>query len=187
METTTTMVKITTVTRRKERTHIGIRTNRWLMMELWIPLSLKTKLFSIWLVSINKVTSQYIKKGLKERKKIFTQLGESYEEIFMKLLARNLVHPYNATKFCIPKVKPWWWDEKAYCKLYNGIGHNIENCGSFKHIVQDLIENGKLEIDGLNTNADHTMFKEPFPKYEKVEASQPKNGTVTINYTHENA
>ena len=65
----------------------------------------------------------------------------------MKLLACNLVHPYDATKFCIPEVKPWWWDEKAYCKLHNGIGHDIENCGRFKHIVQDLIENGKLEID----------------------------------------
>ena len=29
----------------------------------------------------------------------FTQLDESYEEIFMKLLAHNLVCPYDATKF----------------------------------------------------------------------------------------
>ena len=69
----------------------------------------------------------------------FTQLGESYEEIFMKLLARNLVHPYDAAKFYIPEVMPWWWDEKAYCKLHNGIGHNIEKCGRFKHIVEESV------------------------------------------------
>ena len=58
MESTTPMVRIkTTITRIKERTHIGIRTNNWLMMELGIPLSLK----------ISKVTSQDIKKGLKKR------------------------------------------------------------------------------------------------------------------------
>ena len=57
----------------------------------------------------------------------------------------------------------------------------------FKHVVQDLIENGKLEIDGLKTNFDHTTFKEPFPKYEKGEASQPKNGKAAINYTFVNA
>ena len=67
------------------------------------------------------------------------------------------------------------------------MGHNIENCGRFKHIVQDLIENGKLEIDGLNTNANHITFKEPLPKYEKGEASQPKNGKAAINYTYTNA
>ena len=85
------------------------------------------------------------------------------------------------------EVKPWWWDEKAYCKLHNGIGHNIEKCGRFKHIVQDLIENGKLEIDGLNTNSDDIAFKEPLSKYEKGEASQPKNGKAAINYTYTNA
>ena len=105
----------------------------------------------------------------------------------MKILAHNLVHPYDAAKFCIPEVKPWWWDEKAYCKLHNGIGHDIENYGRFRHIVQDLIENGKLEVDGLNTNADHIAFKETLPKYEKGEASQPKNGKDIINYTYANA
>ena len=55
----------------------------------------------------------------------FTQLVESYEEVFTKFLAHNILHPYDAASFCIPKVKPWWWDEKAYCKLHNGIGHNI--------------------------------------------------------------
>ena len=52
---------------------------------------------------------------------------------------------------------------------------------------QYLIENGKLEIDGLNANTNQTKFKEPLPKYEKEEASQPKNGKATINYTYENA
>lgn len=65
----------------------------------------------------------------------FTQLDESYEEIFTKLLAHNLVHPYDVAKFSIPEVKPWWWDENAYYKLHNGIGHDIDNCGRFKHVV----------------------------------------------------
>ena len=67
METTTTMVRITTIIMIKEITHIGIRKNKWSMMELWIPQILKTKLFFIWLVLINKVKRQDIKKDLKER------------------------------------------------------------------------------------------------------------------------
>ena len=47
----------------------------------------------------------------------------------MKLLAHNLVHPYDATKFHILDVKPCWWDEKAYCKLQNGIGGYVLDHG----------------------------------------------------------
>ena len=42
-------------------------------------------------------------------------------------------------------------------------------------------------MDGLNTNVNHIAFKEPLPKYEKGEASQPKNGKAVINQTYANA
>ena len=40
----------------------------------------------------------------KGEKRNFTQLGDSYEEIFMKLLFHNLVLPYDTVKSCIPVV-----------------------------------------------------------------------------------
>lgn len=97
------------------------------------------------------------------------------------------MHPFDPVNFCIPKVKPWWWDEKSYCKFHNGIGHNVENCGKLKHIIHDIIENGKLQVDGLNNNSDHMAFKEPFPKYNKGETSKSKNGKDEMNYTYMNA
>lgn len=36
----------------------------------------------------------------------------------------------------------------------------------------------------MKTNADHTTFKEPFPKHEKGETSKPKSGKVVVNYTY---
>ena len=59
----------------------------------------------------NKPRYQERPKGEKHN---FTHLGESYEEIFMKLLSCNLVRPYDAPKFHISKVKLGWWDEKAH-------------------------------------------------------------------------
>ena len=63
----------------------------------------------------------------------------------------------------------------------------LKNALVFTDLWPDWIgiecENGKIEIDVLNTNTNHTIFKEPFPKYEKGENSQPKNGKATINYT----
>ena len=110
-------------------------------------------------------------------------------DIFKTLLAHNLVQPQDPSKFRIPDPKPHWWDEKAFCVFHNGIGHDIENCFKLKHLVQDLIESGGLQVDGLTSNSDHKAFKEPLPKYEKGEVStnNNKNGKATINYTYPKA
>lgn len=100
------------------------------------------------------------------------------------LIDKNLAQPQDPTKFCIPDIKPYWWNEKAYYIFHNGIRHDIEHCWKLKHLIQDLIENGKLEIHGLKTNVDHKAFKEPLPKYDKGETSKPKDCKVAINYTY---
>lgn len=108
----------------------------------------------------------------KTQKWQFTKLGDSYEDILKTLIANNLAHPQDPAKFHIPDPKPHWWDDKAFCKFHNGPGHTVENCWKLKHIVQDFIESGKLQVDGLNTNADHKAFKEPLPNYDKGETSK---------------
>ncbi len=102
------------------------------------------------------------------------------------LIANNLAHPQDLAKHYIPDVKPHWQDEKAFGKFQNGIGHDIQNYWKLKHIIQDLIENGKLKVDGLNNNANHKAFKKPFPKYEKEkgETSKPKYAKAKVNYTY---
>lgn len=120
----------------------------------------------------------------KKEKFQFSKLGDSYGDVFKILISNNLVHPQDPTKHYITHIKPHWWDEKDFYKFHNGIGHTIENCWKLKHIIQDLIENGNLKVDGLNTNVDHKAFKEPLPKYEKGETSKPKDGKAAINYTY---
>ena len=56
-------------------------------------------------------------------------------------------------------------------------------------MIQDLIEAGKVVIDGLVKNVDHKAFKQPLPKYEKGESSKAaakKNHDAKINYTYAN-
>ncbi len=38
----------------------------------------------------------------------FATFGESYDKILTKLIAHNLVCPFDPTKLCIPEVKPWF-------------------------------------------------------------------------------
>lgn len=123
----------------------------------------------------------------KKEKRQFSKLGDSYEDVLKTLIDNNLAQPQDPAKFHILDIKPYWLNEKAYCIFHNGIGHDIEHCWKLKHLIQDLIENGKLEIDGLKTNAGHKVFKEPLPKYDKGETSKPKDGKAAINYTYMSA
>lgn len=88
------------------------------------------------LVSVNqqgsKIRYQDRPKGEKQD---FSTSSKFYNDILTKLIAYNLVHPFDPTKLCISEIKPWRWDVKAYCKFQNGIGYNVENCGKLKHII----------------------------------------------------
>lgn len=86
-----------------------------------------------------------------------------------------------------PPVKGPRWDDNAYCKYHQcKIGHTTKNCQRLKHDIHNLIDNGKLTIDGVNhaTNNDRQAYKGSLPKYEKCESS--KNGKGQVNYTYSN-
>lgn len=54
------------------------------------------------------------------------------------------------------------------------------NCHRLKNIIQDLIDKGKLVVDGHTSNEENVMFREPFPKHDKGKASKIENN---VNYT----
>lgn len=49
-----------------------------------------------------------------------------------------------------------------------------------RHVIQDLIEEGRVKVDGHYTNNDHKAFQTPLPSYEKGEISKSNK----INYTY---
>lgn len=53
-----------------------------------------------------------------------------------------------------------------------------------KHIIQDIIDNEKMRVDGFMINKDHMVFTKPPHEYEKGETSKKKNEDAKINYTY---
>lgn len=49
-----------------------------------------------------------------------------------------------------------------------------------RHVIQDLIEEGKVKVDGHHKKNDHKAFQTPLPSYEKGESSKSNK----INYTY---
>ncbi|KAH9313031.1 hypothetical protein KI387_028066, partial [Taxus chinensis] len=65
--------------------------------------------------------------------------------------------------------KPSWYKEHDYCDLHHVKGHKTNKCLRLHHYIQDLIENGKIEVDTpektQTPNENMGIFKELFPKH----------------------
>lgn len=83
-----------------------------------------------------------------------------------ELLANGLITLLEAINW-EPKVKPSWWNDADYCDFHNNKVHKMNDCMQLKHLVQYLIENKKVYVEGHQTNNYHSAFKIPLPNYEK--------------------
>ena len=120
----------------------------------------------------NRDNSRYNYRNPQERR-TFTIIGRPYEDVLEELVDRKLLTLIENWK--PPPIKGPHWDDNAYCKYHQSkTSHTMENFQRLKHDIQNLIDNGKLIIDGVShaTNNDHQAYKDPFPKYEKGESSK---------------
>ncbi len=132
---------------------------------------------------------QTFDKGSKFAKKrcVYTPMVEPYEVVLKTLIANKLVTLPDNSRPYDPPVRPPWWREDHTCSYHRSKGHNTENCFKLKDVIQDLIEAGKVVIDGLVKNTDHKAFQKPLPKYEKGETSRvaaKKNHDAKISYAY---
>lgn len=84
-----------------------------------------------------------------------------------------------------PVVKPHWWNDNAYYEYHRSKGHKTMSCFQLKHMIQDLLEQGVIEVDPphATSNTDHTIFKTPLLDHDKGKASS-SNSTQTANYAN---
>ncbi|GKU94990.1 hypothetical protein SLEP1_g8408 [Rubroshorea leprosula] len=55
--------------------------------------------------------------------------------------------PYAHLQMYARKMVPYANDERAKCEYHNVVGHGTENCAALRHRIQDLIDEGKLQLD----------------------------------------
>ncbi|XP_016675406.1 uncharacterized protein [Gossypium hirsutum] len=70
----------------------------------------------------------------------------SYKELYQSLFDAHVVSPFYLKPLQPPFLK--WYDTNAQCEYHAGItGHSIENCMTFKKLVEKLIEMGVIKFD----------------------------------------
>lgn len=115
----------------------------------------------------------------------FTPIGEPFESALKTLLANKLITLPEVRDF-EAMVKPAWWNDNHFCKYHQSKGHQTNYCQYLKHVIQDLIDNKVITVDGHTTNESHTTFKTPLPNYEKGKTSttRDRKGKEKVNYAH---
>ncbi|KAL4379560.1 hypothetical protein GQ457_02G043180 [Hibiscus cannabinus] len=111
-----------------------------------------------------------------------TPIPITYGELFHQLLKQGLV----AVNYVSPLQPPYlyWYKADAHCDFHGGIpGHNIETCITFKRVVQNLINAGKLAFE---TPDKPNTAKNPLPNHEGgVNAISEENNKIIKTYVSE--
>lgn len=85
-----------------------------------------------------------------------------------------------------PQVKLSWWNDAHYCEYHRNKWHRTHNFLRLKNLVQDLLNNSDIMIDGHKNNDDHEAFKNQIPNYDKGSSSSSNNKEDNINHIYEN-
>ena len=109
---------------------------------------------------------------------MFTNFHEPLEAIFQKLVDHNLMVFPNTRPFDENQPKPRWYQENEYCKYHHIKGHDTNKCFKLKVFIQNLVDDGEIEVEGGTTskNAKLKIFQKPFPDH-----NNDNNNTNNVN------
>ncbi|GKV38839.1 hypothetical protein SLEP1_g46704 [Rubroshorea leprosula] len=95
------------------------------------------------------------------RSRQFTKLRIPYSEVLKQLVAVGLMGTVQASPVQPPY--PYGYDPQAKCEYHNVTGHGTEYCTTLKHKIQDLIDEGKLQLD--ETKSAPSITQNPLPPH----------------------
>ena len=88
----------------------------------------------------------------------FTPIPMTYKELYQSLFDAHVVSPFYLKPMQPPYPK--WYDANAQCEYHAGAtGHSIENCTTFKKLVERLINMGIVKFD------DASNTENPLPNH----------------------
>ncbi|XP_012482847.2 uncharacterized protein LOC105797410 [Gossypium raimondii] len=120
---------------------------------------------------INQQGSSKQESGMRQNteKPQFTPIPMTYKELYQNLFNAHVVAP----RYLSPLQPPYpkWYDTNAQCDNHAGIsGHSIENCTTFKKVVEGLIKLGVVKFgDSPNT-------ERPLPNHDEGVNAIIENG-----------
>ncbi|OVA11879.1 hypothetical protein BVC80_741g10 [Macleaya cordata] len=70
---------------------------------------------------------------------------------------------------------PTWFNPNQHCDYHQGPGHLTDKCWNLRHVIQDLLEEGKIQIEGVQLPARPNINTNPLPVHQAT-------GHQNVNY-----
>ena len=77
----------------------------------------------------------------------FTPLSESLQDILKKMLDHNLIILTKLRSYEMQNKNTKGYRENEFCNYHRQKGHDTNKYYSLKHVIQDLIDERKLQVD----------------------------------------
>ncbi|KAI3904248.1 hypothetical protein MKW92_041437 [Papaver armeniacum] len=90
---------------------------------------------------------QYVKKRW-SRNRVFSELDGEISD-FLHALVKDILIQLRDPK-PVPNPKPRGYDESKMCNYHQSAGHDTNSCYVLKHLIQDLLDDGKIVIEGAS-------------------------------------
>ena len=104
----------------------------------------------------------------------FTQLGMPLSRAFHRLVEGGLIVPLPPRP--PPQPTPPGFRTDLHCAYHQRAGHDTDNCAALKHAIQDLIDQGLLDLGRPEVTTD------PLPTHDTRAVSPPPGGIHSIEF-----
>ncbi|GKV34375.1 hypothetical protein SLEP1_g42752 [Rubroshorea leprosula] len=111
--------------------------------------------------SSGSTSKKFAPKGKKEDEENFE--SHLHYEVLKQLVAVGLMETVQENPIWPPY--PFWYDPQVRCEYHNVVGHGTEYCATLKHRIQDLIDEGKLQLDAKEAKGTPNITQNPLPPH----------------------
>ncbi|OVA14794.1 G-patch domain [Macleaya cordata] len=103
----------------------------------------------------------------------FSKLNHPMSMLLVGLLEAGLVTHKPPVR--APKTPQAWYNPDQYCSFHQSPGHLTDNCWALKHEIQNLLDSGKIFMEGVQVPRKPNINTNPLPNHQM-------EGQKSVNY-----
>ncbi|OVA11235.1 G-patch domain [Macleaya cordata] len=111
--------------------------------------------------------------GRNKPKREFSKLNHPMSMLLVGLLEAGLVTHKPPVR--APKTPQAWYNPDQYCSFHQSPGHLTDNCWALKHEIQNLLDSGKISMEGVQVPRKPNINTNPLPNHQM-------EGQKNVNY-----
>ncbi|OVA01755.1 hypothetical protein BVC80_9071g92 [Macleaya cordata] len=111
--------------------------------------------------------------GSNRPKREFSKLNHPMSALLAGLVEVGLVTRREPSP--VPEILPQGYNPSQHCDFHQGPGHLTDNCWALRHKIQNLLDSGKISMEGVQVPEKSNINTNPLPNHQN-------DGRRNVNY-----